>query len=89
MEICEESYANWEKGKTEPVASQFRPVVTFIGTTQRQRPGPRRPAPSPSPACRGGHLYGVSAHRLIDILDAVMNENMRCSMRFHLLVPGG
>jgi hypothetical protein len=31
MEIGVETYANWEKSKTEPVASQFRPVVTFLG----------------------------------------------------------
>jgi transcriptional regulator with XRE-family HTH domain len=26
-----DTYANWEKGKTEPVAAQFRPVVEFLG----------------------------------------------------------
>lgn len=31
MGILTETYANWEKGKTEPVASQFRPVVAFLG----------------------------------------------------------
>lgn len=31
MSIETTTYANWEKGKTEPVASQFRPVVTFLG----------------------------------------------------------
>jgi transcriptional regulator with XRE-family HTH domain len=31
MGIGTETYANWEKGKTEPVASQFRPVVAFLG----------------------------------------------------------
>jgi transcriptional regulator with XRE-family HTH domain len=25
------TYLNWEKGKTEPVASQFRPVIEFLG----------------------------------------------------------
>ena len=31
MGIWTETYANWENGKTEPVASQFRPVVEFLG----------------------------------------------------------
>lgn len=31
MGILTETYANWEKGKTEPVAAQFRPVVQFLG----------------------------------------------------------
>lgn len=31
MGIGKETYANWEKGKTEPVAAQFRPVVEFLG----------------------------------------------------------
>jgi transcriptional regulator with XRE-family HTH domain len=31
MGIGTDTYANWEKGKTEPVASQFRPVVAFLG----------------------------------------------------------
>ena len=31
MGIGTETYANWEKGKTEPVAAQFRPVVEFLG----------------------------------------------------------
>ena len=30
MDIVTETYANWEKGRTEPVASQFKPVVTFL-----------------------------------------------------------
>jgi DNA-binding XRE family transcriptional regulator len=25
------TYINWEKGKTEPVAARFRPVVEFLG----------------------------------------------------------
>lgn len=25
------TYANWEKDKTQPVASQFRPVIDFLG----------------------------------------------------------
>lgn len=29
--ILTETYANWEKGKTKPVPSQFRPVVAFLG----------------------------------------------------------
>ena len=31
MSIGTDTYANWEKGKTEPVAAQFRPVVEFLG----------------------------------------------------------
>ncbi len=31
MGIAKETYANWEKGRTVPVASQFRPVVAFLG----------------------------------------------------------
>ncbi|MDP2368151.1 MAG: helix-turn-helix domain-containing protein [Rhodoferax sp.] len=29
--ILTETYANWENGHTEPVASQFRPVMAFLG----------------------------------------------------------
>ncbi len=39
MGILKETYANWENGHTEPVASQFRPVVAFL-----------RFDPSPAPA---------------------------------------
>jgi len=45
MGILTETYANWEKGKTEPVASQFRPVVTFLGFD-----------PSPAPTTLAGRL---------------------------------
>jgi transcriptional regulator with XRE-family HTH domain len=31
MGISRDTYVNWEKGKTKPVASQFRPVVAFLG----------------------------------------------------------
>jgi transcriptional regulator with XRE-family HTH domain len=31
MAIHTETYLNWEKDKTKPVAAQFRPVVTFLG----------------------------------------------------------
>ncbi|MEK7995496.1 MAG: helix-turn-helix domain-containing protein [Planctomycetota bacterium] len=31
MGILTETYLNWEKGHTEPVAAQFRPVVLFLG----------------------------------------------------------
>ena len=31
MGILTETYLNWEKGHTQPVASQFRPVVAFLG----------------------------------------------------------
>jgi transcriptional regulator with XRE-family HTH domain len=30
MSIGRDTYVNWEKGKTKPVASQFRPVVAFL-----------------------------------------------------------
>lgn len=29
--ILTETYLNWEKDHTEPVVSQFRPVVAFLG----------------------------------------------------------
>jgi hypothetical protein len=29
MGIGTDTYANWERGKTEPVAAQFQPVVEF------------------------------------------------------------
>jgi transcriptional regulator with XRE-family HTH domain len=31
MGIQRDTYVNWEKGRTEPVASQFRPIVAFLG----------------------------------------------------------
>ncbi len=31
MGTCTETYANWEKGKTEPGASEFRLLMTFLG----------------------------------------------------------
>ena len=31
MGICKDTYANWEKGKTRPLASEFRPVAAFLG----------------------------------------------------------
>lgn len=31
MGILTETYLNWEKGHTQPVASQFRPVFAFLG----------------------------------------------------------
>ncbi len=31
MGIGTDTYGNWEKGKTEPVAAQFWPVVEFLG----------------------------------------------------------
>src|SRR5882672_3091998 len=30
MGISRDTYVNWEKGKTKPVAAQFRPVVAFL-----------------------------------------------------------
>jgi transcriptional regulator with XRE-family HTH domain len=39
MGVTKETVANWEKGKTKPVPSQFRPVVAFLGFD-----------PSPAPA---------------------------------------
>jgi transcriptional regulator with XRE-family HTH domain len=32
MGIIKKTCASWEKGKTEPVASQYRPVVAFLGS---------------------------------------------------------
>jgi len=29
--VSVEAYINWEKDRTQPVASQFRPVVAFLG----------------------------------------------------------
>lgn len=29
--VSTDTVVNWEKGKTEPVAAQFRPVVAFLG----------------------------------------------------------
>lgn len=31
MGILRDTYGNWEKDKTTPVASQFRPVMEFLG----------------------------------------------------------
>ena len=31
MGVSAETVANWEKGKTQPVPSQFRPIVDFLG----------------------------------------------------------
>jgi transcriptional regulator with XRE-family HTH domain len=31
MGISRDTYVNWERGKTEPVSAQFRPVVAFLG----------------------------------------------------------
>jgi transcriptional regulator with XRE-family HTH domain len=31
MGVSVETVANWENGKTEPVAAQFQPVVVFLG----------------------------------------------------------
>jgi transcriptional regulator with XRE-family HTH domain len=31
MGIGTETYANWEKDNTEPIAAQFRPVLDFLG----------------------------------------------------------
>jgi transcriptional regulator with XRE-family HTH domain len=31
MGIQRDTYVNWEKDKTRPVASQFRPVMAFLG----------------------------------------------------------
>jgi transcriptional regulator with XRE-family HTH domain len=45
MGIGTETYSNWEKGKTEPVASQFRPVVAFLGYD-----------PTPTPTTLGERL---------------------------------
>jgi hypothetical protein len=47
MGIGTDTYANWETGKTEPVASQFRPVVDFLGYD-----------PTPAPTTVGKRLEG-------------------------------
>ena len=31
MGVSADTVANWESGKTEPIATQFRPVVEFLG----------------------------------------------------------
>ena len=31
MGVSAETIANWENGKTEPIATQFQPVVAFLG----------------------------------------------------------
>jgi transcriptional regulator with XRE-family HTH domain len=31
MGVSTDTVVNWEKGRTEPVAAQFRPVVAFLG----------------------------------------------------------
>ncbi len=31
MGVSAETVANWEKGKTKPVAAQFKPVAAFLG----------------------------------------------------------
>jgi transcriptional regulator with XRE-family HTH domain len=31
MGLGTDTYANWENGRTKPVAAQFRPVVEFLG----------------------------------------------------------
>jgi transcriptional regulator with XRE-family HTH domain len=38
MGIGTDTYANWEKGKTEPVATQFQPVVAFLGYDRTPAP---------------------------------------------------
>jgi len=38
MAIGTDTYANWETGKTEPVAAQFQPVVAFLGYDPTPKP---------------------------------------------------
>ena len=38
MGILRDTYGNWEKDKTEPVAAQFRPVVEFLGYDPSPKP---------------------------------------------------
>jgi transcriptional regulator with XRE-family HTH domain len=45
MGIQRDTYVNWEKDKTRPVASQFRPVVAFLGYD-----------PTPTPETLSEHL---------------------------------
>ena len=40
MGIGIDTFRNWESGNTEPVASQFRPVIAFLGYD-----------PTPEPRC--------------------------------------
>jgi hypothetical protein len=42
MDIKTETYANCEKGKTEPLAAHFQPVIQFLGYDSK--PPPRTPA---------------------------------------------
>ena len=38
MGISRDTYVNWEKGKTGPVAAQFRPVMVFLGYDPTPQP---------------------------------------------------
>jgi hypothetical protein len=38
MGISRDTYVNWEKGKTKPVPSQFKPVVAFLGYDPAPKP---------------------------------------------------
>jgi len=38
MGIGTDTYANWEKGKTQPVVARFRPVVQFLGYDPTSEP---------------------------------------------------
>jgi transcriptional regulator with XRE-family HTH domain len=38
MGVSAETVANWEKGRTEPVISQFKPVVAFLGYDPTPKP---------------------------------------------------
>jgi DNA-binding XRE family transcriptional regulator len=38
MSVNTWTYLNWEKGRTEPVASQFRPIIEFLGYDPTPKP---------------------------------------------------
>jgi DNA-binding XRE family transcriptional regulator len=50
MGVSAETVANWESGKTEPLATQFRPVVVFLGMTPCQCRQPLQSVCRPSAA---------------------------------------
>jgi transcriptional regulator with XRE-family HTH domain len=65
--IATETYINWEKDRTRPVASQFRPVVAFLGYD-----------PSPEAATLAERLQakrralGVTFHQVVQYLSVGM-----------------
>jgi hypothetical protein len=53
MGTTRDTYVNWETGKTEPVAAQFRPVVEFLGYN---------PTPTPTRGALGSQAPGAGHH---------------------------